>query len=117
ILAGIPYVTASPDEAVKLYERDYQAVIYVIFSLLGQFVQTEVQNAGGRADCVVHTQEVIYVFEFKLWSAGTPEKALEQIRTSGYALPYQSSGKRVLLVGVSFDDQKRTIGAWKVEEL
>ena len=117
ILAGIPYVTTSPDEAVKLYERDYQAVIYVIFSLLGQFVQTEVQNAGGRADCVVHTQEVIYVFEFKLWSAGTPEKALEQIRTSGYALPYQSSGKRVLLVGVSFDDQKRTIGAWKVEEL
>ena len=117
ILAGIPYVTTSPDEAVKLYERDYQAVIYVIFSLLGQFVQTEVQNAGGRADCVVHTQEVIYVFEFKLWSAGTPEKALEQIRTSGYALPYQSSGKRVLLVGVSFDEQKRTIGAWKVEEL
>ena len=117
ILAGIPYVTASHDDTVKLYERDYQAVIYVLFSLLGQFVQTEVQNSIGRADCVVHTQEVIYVFEFKLWSSGTPEKALEQIRTSGYALPYQSSGKRILLVGVSFDEQKRTIGAWKVEEL
>ena len=92
-------------------------MIYVSLSLLGQFVQSVVQNAGGRADCVVHTQEVIYVFKFKLWSADTPEKALGQIRTSGYPLPNQSSGKRVLLVGVSFDDQKRTIGAWKVEEL
>lgn len=117
LLASIPYISAAPEEAIKLYERDYQAVIYIIFTLLGQFVQTEVRNATGRADCIVHTQETIFIFEFKLWSAGTPEEALAQIRTKGYALPYKASGKRIVLIGASFDEQKRTIGAWKEEEL
>ena len=117
LLASIPYISAAPEEAIKLYERDYQAVIYIIFTLLGQFVQTEVRNATERADCIVHTQETIFIFEFKLWSAGTPEEALAQIRTKGYALPYKASGKRIVLIGASFDEQKRTIGAWKEEEL
>lgn len=117
LLASIPYISAAPEEAIKLYERDYQAVIYIIFTLLGQFVQTEVRSATGRADCIVHTQETIFIFEFKLWSAGTPEEALAQIRTKGYALPYKASGKRIVLIGASFDEQKRTIGAWKAEEL
>ena len=117
LLASIPYISAAPEEAIKLYERDYQAVIYIIFTLLGQFVQTEVRNATGRADCIVHTQETIFIFEFKLWSIGTPEEALAQIRTKGYALPYRASSKRIVLIGASFDEQKRTIGAWKEEEL
>ena len=117
LLASIPYISAAPEEAIKLYERDYQAVIYIIFTLLGQFVQTEVRNATGRADCIVHTHEAIFIFEFKLWSIGTPEEALAQIRTKGYALPYKASGKRIVLIGASFDEQKRTIGAWKEEEL
>ena len=115
ILSGIPYSTVSSEEMVALRERDYQVSVYLIFSLMGQFVQTEVHNSVGRADCVVHTRDVIYVFEFKLWSKGTPQEALVQIKANGYDTPFRASGKRVVLIGVSFDEQKRTIGAWEAE--
>ena len=115
ILSGIPYSTVSSEEMVALRERDYQVSVYLIFSLMGQFVQTEVHNSVGRADCVVHTRDVIYVFEFKLWSKGTPQEALTQIKSNGYDTPFRASGKRVVLIGVSFDEQKRTIGAWEAE--
>ena len=115
ILSGIPYGTVSSEEMVALRERDYQVSVYLIFSLMGQFVQTEVHNSVGRADCVVHTRDVIYVFEFKLWSKGTPQEALAQIKANGYDTPFRASGKRVVLIGVSFDEQKRTIGAWEAE--
>lgn len=116
ILSALPYDTASLAE-LKWRERDSQIAVYLIFALMGQFVQTEVQNATGRADCVVYTGEVIYMFEFKLWSAGTASEALAQIRTKAYDAPYRASGKRIVLVGASFDEQKRTIGDWEVEEV
>ena len=117
ILSGIPYSTVSSEEMVALRERDYQVSVYLIFSLMGQFVQTEVHNSVGRADCVVHTRDVIYVFEFKLWSKGTPQEALAQIKSKGYALPYEVTGKRVVLIGASFDERKHTLGAWEVKTL
>ena len=115
ILSGIPYSSVASEEMVSLRERDYQVSVYLIFSLMGQFVQTEVHNSVGRADCVVHTRDVIYVFEFKLWSTGSPQEALAQIKANGYDTPFRASGKRVTLIGVSFDEQKRTIGAWETE--
>ena len=82
---------------------------------MGLFTQTEVQNSTGRADCVVITPKYVYVFEFKLWSAGTAQEALQQIIDKGYATKYESSGKELILVGASFDEAKRNIGEW-VEE-
>ncbi|MFC2349014.1 MAG: PD-(D/E)XK nuclease domain-containing protein [Bacteroides sp.] len=90
---------------------------YLVFSLMGQFVETEVQNAQGRADCVVRTQDTIYLFEFRLWSTGTPADALAQIKEKGYAVPYLSSGKCIIIIGASFDEEKRNIGAWETEEI
>ena len=113
LLAGVPY--GSIDDA-RYYERDAQVAFYFVFKLLGQFVQTEVHNNKGRADIIVHTPEVIYIFELKLWSAGTPEEAIAQIKAQGYATPYKESRKKILLVGASFDPEKRNIGAWKAEE-
>lgn len=116
LMSSLPYDTAATDQ-LKWRERDYQIVIYLVFSLMGQYVQTEVLCAGGRADCILQGKDAIYIFEFKLWSKGTPEDAIAQIRDKGYALPYQSSGKRVVLVGASFDEKKRTLATWKIEEL
>ena len=56
--AGIPY------ELSDNTERHYQAIFYVVFTLLGQFVETDVRSARGRADAVVKTKDTIYVFEF-----------------------------------------------------
>ena len=109
LLAGVPYDNIND---VQYRERDAQVALYFIFTLLGKFVATEVHNNKGRADIIVHTDEVIYIFELKLWSAGTPEDAIAQIEAQGYATPYQASHKKVLLIGASFDEEKRNIGAW-----
>lgn len=116
VFANLPYDTTAREE-IKFRERDYQIVVYLIFALLGQYVQTEVQSVTGRADCVVDTPTTVYIFELKLWSTGTAEDALTQIRTKGYDTPYKSSGKEVILIGASFDAEKRNIGEWKVERL
>jgi len=114
LLAGVPYDNIND---VQYRERDAQVALYFIFTLLGKFVETEVHSNKGRADIIVHTDEVIYIFELKLWSAGTPEDAIAQIEAQGYATPYQTSHKKVLLIGASFDEEKRNLGEWKVEEL
>ena len=116
LLASIPYDTASA-ENTELRERDYQIAVYLVFALVGLFTQTEVHSSTGRADCVVITPKYIYVFEFKLWSAGTAEEALQQIRDRGYATQYEAADKELILVGASFDEAKRNIGEWREERL
>ena len=113
LLASIPYDTA-PKEDIELRERDYQIAVYLVFALMGLFTQTEVQNSTGRADCVVITPKFVYVFEFKLWSSGSAQEALQQIIDKGYVTKYESSGKELILVGASFDEAKRNIGEWEV---
>ncbi|MDR0892415.1 MAG: ATP-binding protein [Mediterranea sp.] len=104
--AGIPYELSDDTE------RHYQAIFYVIFTLMGQFVQAEVHGAHGRADAVVKTDQYIYVFEFKL--NGTAEQALAQIDSKEYFLPYQLDGRKVVKVGVSFSKEKRNIDRYLV---
>lgn len=114
LLASIPYDTAPRDD-IELRERDYQIAVYLVFALMGLFTQTEVQSTTGRADCVVVTPKFIYVFKFKLWSAGSAEEALQQIRDKGYATKYEATGKELILVGASFDEEKRNIKDWAVQ--
>ena len=116
IIAGVPYDNL-PKDKLKLREQNYQTAVYLIFKLMGQFVQTEIHCAKGRADCVVHTKDSIYIFEFKLMSAGTADDARAQIRDRGYASQFKAEGKKIILIGSSFDEEMRTIGEWKTEEL
>ena len=84
---------------------------------MGMYVQTEVHSAKGRADCVVHTQDIIYIFEFKLWSSGTADEALVQIQEQEYYKPLRLQGKKLVLIGTSFDEEKRNIKEWKKLEI
>ena len=111
LIAGIPYDNF-PKEKLKLREQNYQTAVYLIFALMGQFVQTEVHCATGRADCVVVTADTVYIFEFKLDSNGSAEDALAQIKESGYAAPYMASDKKIVLIGAGFDEQARTLKDW-----
>ena len=113
-IAGMGY---SPSRDTALIEWNYQMVFYLVFRLMGQYVHTEVHNITGRADCIVELSDTVYLFEFKLWSSGSPEEALAQIRAKGYATPYLTSGKKIIAVGASFDEAARNIGAWAVERL
>ena len=116
LLANIPYSSDSKDD-VRWREQNYQIAVALIFQFMGMYVQTEVHSAKGRADCVVHTQDIIYIFEFKLWSAGTAEEALTQIQEQEYYKPLRLQGKKLVLIGTSFDEEKRNIKEWKSLEL
>jgi hypothetical protein len=94
-------------------EKDFQTIFYILFTLLGQRVESEVDSAIGRADLVVKTPTAIYVFEFKV--DGTPEEALAQINSKNYTLPYAADHRAVVKIGVNFDKATRTIGEWNVE--
>ena len=107
--AAIPY-----DLYFAKGESYYQTIFYVVFTLLGRFVWSEVRTAAGRVDAVVKTREAVYVFEFKLDGAGTAEDALKQIEDKGYHVPYEADGRRVVKVGVVFDTEKRTLKDWLV---
>ena len=111
IIAGIPYDNFT-EENMKLREQNYQTAVYLIFKLMGQFVQTEVHCATGRADCVVQTTDAVYIFEFKLSGSGSAEDAINQIKKNDYAAPYKGEGKKIVLIGSSFDEQTRTIKEW-----
>ena len=84
--AGIPYDLSDNTE------RHYQAIFYIVFTLMGQFVETEVRSARSRADAVVKTRDAIYVFEFKL------------------------DGKRLVKVGVNFSKETRNVDRYIMEE-
>ena len=116
IIAGVPYDNL-PKDKLKLREQNYQTAVYLIFKLMGQFIETEIHCAKGRADCIVHTKDSIYIFEFKLMSAGTAEDAIAQIKEKGYAAQFKAEGKKIILIGSSFDEEERTIGEWKTENL
>ncbi|MGP1445856.1 ATP-binding protein, partial [Treponema sp.] len=113
IISSIPY-DDFPKDKLKLREQNYQTAVYLIFTLMGQFVQTEVHSAMGRADCVLKTADSIYIFEFKLSGNGSAEDALVQIKKNRYAERYKADSKKIVLIGSSFDEEKRTIKEWQV---
>ena len=99
-----------PYELNDRTERHYQVVFYLVFKLLGQFIETEVRSAHGRADAVVKTADYIYAFEFKL--EGSAEAALRQIDEKGYLIPYTADGRKLVKVGVNFSKETRNIDTW-----
>ena len=116
IISSIPYDNFTA-ENLKLREQNYQTAVYLIFALIGQFVQTEVHCAKGRADTVVITADTVYIFEFKLSGNGTAGDAIAQIQKQNYAAQYKANGKKIVLIGAGFDEQARTIKEWKTERV
>ena len=106
-LASVPY------EIIKETENYFQTAIHLIFTIFGLNCRSEVRIADGRIDTLVETNDFVYCFEFKLDKSA--DKALAQINTNEYLLPWTGSGKKLFKVGVNFDSEKRNIGEWKYE--
>ena len=107
-LASVPYAENANSEG------HYQTMLYVVFSLLGRYVQQEVRTAKGRIDMVLTTATDIYVMELKIDRPA--QEALDQIDTKDYLLPYTLDGRRLHKVGISFSTESRTIEEWKTDE-
>ena len=107
-LLTIPYCNDANSEG------HYQQLLYVIFSLMGRYVDVEVHTATGRVDMVMRTDKNLYLFELKLNKSA--ETAMRQIDLNDYASKFALSGLPVIKVGISFDAERRTIGDWKIEK-
>lgn len=85
---------------------------YVVFKLLGFYVDVERTTSRGRIDMTVKTHDYIYVIEIKL--DGTAEEALQQIEDKGYAKPYAKDQRQLYKIGINFSSEKHGIGDWKM---
>jgi hypothetical protein len=112
------FFAAIPYNAIKQENRDeqyYQHVFYLLFTLMGQFIDTEVKNNKGRADAIVKTADSIYVFEFKMDDNATAEDALAQINSKDYAIPYTADHRQLVKIGVEFSQTEKGVKRWLIE--
>ncbi|MDR0987957.1 MAG: ATP-binding protein [Prevotellaceae bacterium] len=105
------FISSIPYELKSDNESRFETICYILFSLMGQFVQTQVKTAAGRADVVITNASYVYLFELKV--DATPDEALAQIESKGYAIPYEAGDRTVVKVGVCYDSATRTITQWK----
>ena len=97
------------------YEGHYQQMFYIIFSLLGSFVDVEVRTPRGRVDVVLRTKTTLYVMELKLDK--TAGEAMEQINLKNYPERFALCGLPVVKVAINFDSERCTIGEWKLQTI
>lgn len=88
-------------------EKYYQTIFYLVFTILGFRISTEVKTADGRIDAVIETDTHTYIFEFKLFD--TAKSALKQIENKKYYEKYLLNKKQIVLIGVGFDKDTRNI--------
>ena len=105
----------TPYELARDLELHYQNILYIVFKLIGFYVQAEYHTSEGRIDLVLQTDRYVYVMEFKL--DGTAEEALQQIEDKRYALPFATDKRQVFCIGVNFSNRTRNIERWLVQEL
>ena len=107
-LADIPYTMRSKREK----ERYFHYTFYLIFRLISVYtVYTEKEQSQGRSDCIVETDDYIYIFEFK--RDGSADEALAQIEAKGYARPYEADKRKLYKIGVNFSSETGTVEEWK----
>ncbi|MBR6068082.1 MAG: PD-(D/E)XK nuclease domain-containing protein, partial [Bacteroidales bacterium] len=95
------------------FEAFYETIMYVIFSMMSNYVYTQVRSANGRSDVVMFVGDTAYVFELKI--SGTAQEALDQINSNGYMVPYEAGNRKVVKVGVAFSKDEKNITDWIVE--
>ena len=103
----------TPYELVRDLELHYQNVLFIVYKLLGFYVQAEYHTSNGRIDMVLKTDRYIYVMEFKF--DGSAEEALKQIEEKGYAVPFANDSRQLIKVGVNFSSKTRNIDSWIVD--
>jgi len=109
IFGAIPYPLES-----KRDEAYFHTLFYLMVSASGVDARSEVMTCEGRIDLVVKFPDKIFLIEFKCGQSA--DAALKQIREKNYADPYRQSGKKIILMGIDFDTEKRNVKEWKNED-
>jgi hypothetical protein len=108
MLADVDY------QIVGKAELYFQNALYLIFKMLGLYVEVERHTSNGRMDIVMQTKDYIYIFELKM--DGNADDALKQIEEKGYARPFANDNRKLFEIGVNFSSEKRCIDGWKMKK-
>ena len=106
-LSTIPYVNGAKTEG------HWQQVLFIIFSLLGNYCDVEVHTAKGRVDLVLVTPTRLYLIETKLDQSA--EAAMQQIDLKEYDKRFALYTLPVVKVGINFDNESHTLTDWTIE--
>ena len=96
-------------------ELHYHALVHLTFSLLGNYLKSEVNSSLGRCDAIVQTATHIYAFEFKLEQSAAI--AIQQIIDKNYLGPFQLDARQKIAVGINFSREKRGVDEFDWREL
>ncbi len=101
MIAGVPYSEKGSAES------HFQNAVYLLFNLMGFYCRMEERTSNGRIDITVETDRYVFIIEFKVDSSS--QAAMDQIEEKKYWLPYQLSGKQIILIGANFDTKSRRL--------
>ena len=93
-------------------ELYFQNAMYVIFMLLGLYVDVERHTTDGWMEVVVQTADYVYIFELKIDQSA--DVALQQIEERAYAAPFLDDPRKLYKIGLNFSTETKRIDDWKV---
>ena len=112
LFAGMSHAWHDHNDMAR-YEGHYASVLYASFNALNLDIRAEDASVQGRADIVVVYQGQVFIFELKVANGAEvdakAEQALAQMRDRDYAGKYRKDGKRIHLLALVFDRQKRNL--------
>ncbi len=90
----------------------FQNTLYVLFRLMGFYVDVERHTTDGRMDILMQTPDYIYILELKINQ--TAAVALQQIEDKGYAAPFAHDPRRLFKIGINFCTATKLIDDWVI---
>ena len=97
------------------YEGHYQQMLFIIFSLLADYlVDVEVHTPNGRVDIVLLTHTDLFLLEIKMDK--NAQSAMQQINLKNYHKRFALCGKQITKVGINFDSAAGNIENWVIEK-
>ena len=95
------------------YEGHYQQMLFVIFTLLTDYLaDVEVHTPRGRVDVVLLTRTDLYIIELKL--NRDAQTAMRQIDLNDYRQRFALSRLPVTKVGINFSTETGNIDDWTI---
>jgi hypothetical protein len=90
----------------------FQNTLFLLFRIMGFYVQVEYPTSQGRIDVIIKTTDYIYIIECKL--DGSADEALQQIITNNYAAPFAGDPRPLFRIGVNFSTKTRGVEKWVI---
>ena len=107
--AGFPY------SLNNMNEKHYHAILYTVLTSFGADITAQPETTLGKCDLILKMPQAIYVIELKYNHSA--QIALYQIEQKDYASTYKDDGRKVFKLGLNFDEVKRNITDWKIEDI